>query len=48
MINMMSGYTLGYNIYHIPEFCKLIVENNFNTRKVYKIIGTLKGEIYLE
>lgn len=42
MINMMSGYTLGYTIYHIPEFCKLIVENNFNTKKVYQNYWNLK------
>ena len=30
MINNLSGYTLGYNIYHIPEFCDYIVSSNFN------------------
>ena len=36
MMNVMSGYSIGYNIYHIPEFCNLIIENNFDTKKVYQ------------
>lgn len=30
MINNLSGYALGYNIYHIPEFCNYIKEGNFS------------------
>jgi len=34
-MNVMSGYSVGYNIYHIPEVCNLIIGNNFNTKQVY-------------
>lgn len=33
MMNIMSGYSLGYNI---EEICDLIVENDFDTKKVYQ------------
>ena len=33
MMNVMSGYSVGYNIYHIPEICNLIISNNFDTKK---------------
>jgi lycopene cyclase-like protein len=36
MMNIVSGYSLGYNINNIPEICDLIVENNFDTKKVYQ------------
>ena len=36
MLNPLSGYTIGYNIYHIPEIAKLIIENRFNTEDVYR------------
>ena len=33
MINIISGYTIGYNIYHIPEYCDTIIKSNFNIKK---------------
>ena len=30
MINNLSGYTIGYNIYHIPEFCNYIIKGNYS------------------
>jgi hypothetical protein len=30
MINNLSGYALGYNIYHIPEFCNYMNQGNFS------------------
>lgn len=35
MINNLSGYTLGYNIYHIPELCNSIITNNYNLKTIY-------------
>jgi len=35
MMNVMSGYSVGYNIYHIPEICNLIIRNNFDTKQAY-------------
>ena len=29
MINIISGYTIGYNIYHIPEYCDSIINSDF-------------------
>lgn len=34
MINILSGYSLGYNIYHFPELLEIITENNFNVKKI--------------
>jgi len=34
IINTLSGYTIGTNIYHIPEICDSIIKTNFNTKKV--------------
>ena len=34
MINTLSGYTIGYNLYHIPEYCDLIVKGNFKLKHV--------------
>ena len=36
MINITSGYTLGYNIYHMKEICDTIVASGFNTQITYK------------
>ena len=35
MMNVMSGYSVGYNIYHIHEICNLIIRNNFDTKQAY-------------
>ena len=48
MMNIMSGYSVGYNIYHIPEYCKLIVESNFNIQKVYQNFWNLKRKIFFK
>ena len=36
MINITSGYTLGYNIYHMKEICDKIAESNFDMQKTYE------------
>ena len=36
MINITSGYTIGYNIYHMKEICDTIVGTEFNTQLTYK------------
>ena len=33
MINTLGGYTLGYNIYHIPEYINSIIKNDFKVEK---------------
>ena len=33
MINILGGYTLGYNIYHIPEYINSIIKNDYNIEK---------------
>ena len=35
-MNVISGYSLGYNINNIEEICDLIIENDFDTTKVYQ------------
>lgn len=36
MMNIISGYSLGYNINNIEEICDLIIKNDFDTTKVYQ------------
>lgn len=36
MMNTLSGYSLGYNIYHIPELVNLIIKKNYNLEQIYK------------
>ena len=56
MINNLSGYALGYNIYHIPEFCKYMKEGDFshnyviskywnNTRHIINNINSMGLEL---
>lgn len=35
MMNNLSGYSIGYNIYHIPELINLIIKNNYNIKNIY-------------
>ena len=45
MINNLSGYTIGYNIYHIPEFCNHIIQTNFNMELTYHNYWNIKRKI---
>lgn len=36
MLNMMSGYSIGYNIYHIPEICNLLDKYDFILEDIYR------------
>ena len=45
IINNLSGYTIGTNIYHIPEICETVIETNFNTKKVIDNYWCLKRRI---
>ena len=35
MMNNLSGYSLGYNIYHIPELVEIIIRNDYNLNDIY-------------
>ncbi len=36
LVNPISGYSVGLNIYNIPKIAKLIEENNLDTKKIYQ------------
>ena len=45
MVNMMSGYSLGYNIYHIPEICYLLIKHNFVIEDIYRNYWTFYRQV---
>ena len=45
LINNLSGYTIGYNIYHAPEIAALIVDTGFNIAGVIRRYWNTKRRI---